>query len=143
MERTVQTQTGPAATRKARTARTPAQLGLIGALLVAAAGIGIQIATGVTEYPTIPPGAVLLVASAIFVAIAPWRWAPIVGLILALYLTIWSLIVGVTGGSLMWDRLATPSDIGPFLGTGIQLLAFFVAVATGAVATTHYFKYRK
>jgi hypothetical protein len=51
---------------------------------LAAAGIVIQIASG-AEYPTIPPGLIILLAAAGLVALATrWRWTTIVGVIVSL-----------------------------------------------------------
>jgi hypothetical protein len=48
-----------------------------------ALGIAILWAAGV-EFPFYPPpGVVILVAGAVFVALAPWRWAAVVGAVLA------------------------------------------------------------
>jgi hypothetical protein len=45
-------------------------------LLVAAAGIMIQYLSGV-DYPTIPPGPIILLAAAGAVVFGPWRRAPV------------------------------------------------------------------
>jgi hypothetical protein len=51
-----------------------AMLSVVG-LVVAAAGIMIQYASGV-DYPTIPPGPpIILLAAAAVVAFGPWRWS--------------------------------------------------------------------
>jgi len=49
-------------------------VGLVVGLVVAAAGIMIQYVSGV-DYPTIPPGPVILLAAAAVVAFGPWSWA--------------------------------------------------------------------
>jgi hypothetical protein len=49
-------------------------LNVIG-LVVAAAGIMIQYVSGV-DYPTVPPGAIILLTAAAVVAFGPWRWSP-------------------------------------------------------------------
>lgn len=57
------------------------------ALLVAAAGIGVQIAGG-ADYPAVPPGAILLVIAAGIVWFAPWRWAPAAAVVAGVFLVV-------------------------------------------------------
>jgi hypothetical protein len=60
----------------------------VAGLVVAAAGIVIQIALG-ADYPTIPPGLLVLLAGAGLVALATrWRWTTIVGVIVSLFLLV-------------------------------------------------------
>jgi hypothetical protein len=59
-----------------------ARLNALG-LAVAATGIVIQYVSGV-DYPTIPPGPIILLAAAGAVAFGPWRRAPVAGLAIAL-----------------------------------------------------------
>jgi hypothetical protein len=99
-------------------------------LVVAAAGIVIQIASG-AEYPTVPPGPIILLATAGLVAFgARWRWTIIVGVIVSLFL--------LAGGALApqtRDQLGDPTQVGVFIGTVIQLLALVVALVAGVAAT--------
>jgi uncharacterized membrane protein len=99
-------------------------------LVVAAAGIVIQIASG-AEYPTVPPGLIILLATAGLVAFgARWRWTIIVGVIVSLFL--------LAGGALApqtRDQLGDPTQVGVFIGTVIQLLALVVALVAGVAAT--------
>ena len=60
-------------------------------MAVAIVGIVVQIALGV-DYPTVPPGPILLAAAVVLVIFAPWRWAPVAGAVVPLFL--------VVGGSL-------------------------------------------
>jgi hypothetical protein len=61
-------------------------------LLVGALGIAILWASGV-EFPIYPPpGIVIVLAGAAFVALAPWRWAPGVGAFLGLFVLVGFLI---------------------------------------------------
>lgn len=100
------------------------------ALAAGAAGIAVQKLSGVGEFPLIPPGAVLLLSSAALVALgARWRWTSIVGLVMPVYLLAASFLVS----SGVWDRLATPGEIGPFAGSALQMTAMAAAALTGAV----------
>jgi hypothetical protein len=44
----------------------------------------IQIPAGVDDYPTVPPGVIVLLAAALAVVLLPWRWTPIIGVALCL-----------------------------------------------------------
>jgi hypothetical protein len=72
-----------------------AMLNVVG-LVVAAAGIMIQYVSGV-DYPTIPPGPIILLAAAAVVAFGPWRWSSVVGLVAALFLSIGGAIATIVG----------------------------------------------
>jgi hypothetical protein len=109
---------------------SPAASLTVAGLVVAAAGIVIQIASG-ANYPTIPPGLLVLLAAAGLVALATrWRWTIILGVIVSLFLLV--------GGSLApqaRQQLGNPSQAGVFIGTVIQLLALVVALVAGVAAT--------
>jgi hypothetical protein len=97
------------------------------ALAVACAGLLLEFATGVPA-PTVPPGPIVLGAAAVLVAVVRWRWIPLLGVVVGLFLTFGA----VASGTL--PRLATPSPFGPFAGTWIQLVAQIVAVVAGIAA---------
>jgi uncharacterized membrane protein len=103
------------------TLSTVAKINIAG-LLAAAVGIVIQIASGV-DYPTVPPGLIILLVTAGLVAFARWAWVAIVGVIVPLF-----LLVGGTISSTGRDNLADPGDFGQFAGTLIQLVAVVVAL---------------
>jgi hypothetical protein len=94
------------------------------ALLLAAAGIGVQIAGG-AKYGAVPPGAVLLVAAGLLVLL--WRrwWTPLIAAALLAF-----LFVGAVATPNAADYLGRSPTSGVFLGTLLQL----VAMATGLVA---------
>jgi hypothetical protein len=100
----------------------------VAALLVAAAGIVIQIISGV-DFPTVPPGLIILLVAAGLVAFGPWRWTPVVGTVLGLWLLIGFSLSGEAG------RLLDPGQFGGFVGLWIQFLAVIVSVVAGTVAT--------
>ncbi|MCR2762598.1 hypothetical protein NQ152_03645 [Microbacterium sp. zg.B48] len=106
-----------------------ARLTLVAALLVAALGILIQFLTGVPGFPVVPPGPIILAAVAVVVAVVPWRFIPVLGLIAAAFVLTGMFLAG-TG-----DRLINPADIGPFAGTWMQLVGLLTALSAGIVAT--------
>lgn len=107
----------------------------VAALLVAAAGFVIQIVSGV-DVPTVPPGLVILLVAAALVAFAPWRWMPVVGVVVGLF-----LLVGFFASGAVVSLLET-SQLGVFLGAWVQFLAVIVAVATGIVAVSQNYRTR-
>jgi hypothetical protein len=113
---------------KQRKSLSPSQKVTIAALLVAALGFAIQILSGI-EVPTIPPGLVILVVAAALVALLPWRWAPVVGIVVGLFLLVGFFASGAVG------NLLDPSRFGVLVGAWIQFLSVIVAVVAGAVAT--------
>ena len=113
---------------KQRKSLSPSQKVTIAALLVAALGFAIQILFGI-EVPTIPPGLVILVVAAALVALLPWRWAPVVGIVVGLFLLVGFFASGAVG------NLLDPSRFGVLVGAWIQFLSVIVAVVAGAVAT--------
>lgn len=113
--------------------RDPASVTLVAGLVLAAVGLVIQVISGVPGFPTIPPGPIILVVAAAFVALAPWRWAPIVGLVTALFLVVGAVVAAAVPG--IADRLGDPGEFGPFAGTALYALGLLVALVAGVVAT--------
>ena len=101
-------------------------------LVLAAAGIMVQYAAGV-DYPTVPPGPIILLAAAALVAFGPWRWAPVVGLVAALFLTIGGAAATIAGNGFN-ETLGDPADVGAFAGAVIQIAGLAIAVPAGIVA---------
>ena len=121
-------------TSRPRNSAPAASLAVAG-LVVAAAGIAIQIASG-AEYPTIPPGLIILLAAAGLVALAArWRWTTIIGVIVSLF-----LLVGGALAPQAREQLSDPSQVGVFIGTVIQLLALVVALVAGVAATRQLYR---
>ncbi|MDN5851681.1 MAG: hypothetical protein L0K86_02330 [Actinomycetia bacterium] len=102
---------------------------LAGGLVLAAAGLIVQILTGVPGFPLIPPGPIILLAAAAVVVWWRWRWAPAVGLLAALFIAVGAVMEGS-----VFERLTAPAAIGPFAGSAIQLLGLAVAILAGAAA---------
>ena len=109
---------------------TSAQTMTIVGLVVGAAGIAIMWAVGV-EFPVaIPPGIVILLVGAGVVGFAPWRWTPVVGSVLGLFVAV-GFAISPTG----WDNLTGHSGASVAIGQAIQLVGVLTAVVAGVIAT--------
>ena len=118
--------------KNSRTERSPAAKLNIAGLVVAAAGIMIQYVSGV-DYPTIPPGPIILLVAAAVVAFGPWRWSPVVGLVTAVFVSIGGVIATIVGNGFT-PQLSDPSAVGGFAGTLVQIAGLVIALAAGIVA---------
>jgi hypothetical protein len=99
-------------------------------LVVGAAGIGILWAAGV-DFPIYPPpGIVILLAGALFVALARWPWAPGVGAFLGLFVTV-GFLISPTGLSNLSGEAGTSVAI----GQAIQVVGVATALIAGVIAT--------
>ncbi len=105
---------------------------LVVGLVVAAAGMLIQYASGV-EYPTIPPGPIIALVAAAVVAFGPWRRAPVVGLVAAVFISLGGVIATIAGNGFT-PQLSDPGAVGGFVGTLVQIAGLVIAVAAGVVA---------
>jgi len=101
----------------------------IGALLVSAVGILLQYLSGVGDFPTIPPGPIILTILAGIIAFAPWRWIPILSSVMGI-----ALIVGFFLNESV-DRLTDVTPILGLVGLWIQAAGMVVAIAAGVMAT--------
>lgn len=108
----------------------------VAALLVAAAGFVLQMASGVTNTPTVPPGLVTLLVAAGLVALLSWWWMPVVGAFAGLFNLIAFVAIGAVG------RLLEPSPLGSFIGAWFMFLAVIFAGVAGSVATIHNYRTR-
>ena len=121
----------------------------VAGLVVGGAGIAILWASGV-EFPVaIPPGLVILLVGALFVGLAPWRWATGVGAFMGLFVTLGFLISGGILNLLGGDGstfFGTPNPVdrdtlGTVIGTWIQMIGVLTALIAGVIATRK--NYRK
>ena len=121
----------------------------VAGLVVGAAGIAVLWASGV-EFPVaIPPGLVILLAGALFVGVAPWRWATGVGAFMGLFVTCGFLISGGVPNLLGADGstfFGTPNPVdrdalGTVIGTWLQTIGALTALIAGVIATRN--NYRK
>jgi hypothetical protein len=117
-------------------------------LVAGGAGIAILWASGV-EFPVaIPPGLVILLAGALFVGLAPWRWATGVGAFLGLFVTLGFLISGGLPNLVGGDGstfFGTPNPIerdtlGTIIGTWIQMIGVLTALIAGMIATRNSYR---
>jgi hypothetical protein len=107
----------------------------VAGLLIGAGGIAILWASGV-QFPIYPPpGIVILLAGAIFVALAPWRWTPAVGAFLGLFVTVGFV---ASGGP---PNLVGRDGTSVAIGTWIQLIGVLTTLVAGVIATR--INYRK
>jgi hypothetical protein len=105
-------------------------------LVVGAFGIAILWASGV-EFPFYPPpGIIILVAGAVFVVLIRWPWAPAVGALLGLFVTV-GFLISPTGVNNLTGKAGT----GVAIGQGIQLIGVLTALIAGVIATRP--KYRR
>ena len=121
----------------------------VAGLMIGAGGIALLWASGV-EFPVaIPPGLVILLVGALFVALAPWRWATGVGAFLGLFATCGFLISGGIPNLLGADGttfFGTPNPVGldtlgTIIGTWLQTSGALAALIAGVIATRN--TYRK
>ena len=81
------------------------------------------------KFPVIPPGIIILLVGAVFVAMARWRWAPAVGVLLGAFITVGFLaspqgipnITGDSGGTVA-------------IGQAIEQLGVTAAIVAGVLA---------
>src|ERR687889_2188940 len=120
----------------------------VGGLVAGSAGIAILWASGV-EFPVaIPPGLVILLVGALFVGLAPWRWAPSVGAFLGLFVTLGFLVSGGIPNLVSGDGstfFGTPNPIGrdtlgTIIGPWIQLIGVLTALIAGMIATQNSYR---
>jgi hypothetical protein len=107
---------------------TPARVTLIVGLVIAAAGVFTEFLAGVPGFPKVPPGPFILAAGAVVVMVLRWRWAPAIGLLVALFITVGTVLAGAGG------RLTNPTPLGWFLGTWVQLIGLVIALVGGVLA---------
>lgn len=99
------------------------------ALVVAGIGFVIQMAAGVTDTPTIPPGLIAIVVAAGLVAFVPARWVPLAGTAAGLLNLGAFVVVGAT------DRLLEANPQAAFAAVWCMVVALVVASIAGTLAT--------
>lgn len=123
-------------TMSTRTALSAGSKLTVVALLVAAIGFVVQMAAGVTDTPTIPPGLVAILLAAVLVAFLPGRGAPVAGPVAGLFNLIAFVVVSAA------DRLGDPSPASAFAGAWFMFVALIVATVAGTVATVRNYRTR-
>src|SRR5262245_52513194 len=101
----------------------------VGALVVAAVGVVIQIAAG-APYPAVPPVFFILLIPAVLIAFVRWRWVPLLAVLSGLFLTVGLFAAGQT------SRLTNPESLADSFGLWTQTLAVLVATVGGVLATS-------
>lgn len=99
-------------------------------LVAGSIGIGILWAAGI-DFPFYPPpGIVILLAGAVFMALSSRRWAPAVGAFMGLFVIV-GFLISPTG----IDNLMGEDGTSVAVGTVIQLVGVATAFVAGSVAT--------
>lgn len=108
---------------------------LAAGLWIAALGVLLQAATGAKGYPKIPPGIfVLAVIGVIVYVTSRLMWTAVLGLLLA---GLVCMSVFATPGTAY--RLAHPEDVGPLIGTLVQLIGLLFALVAGIATLVIWF----
>jgi hypothetical protein len=102
----------------------------VAGLVVGAAGIAVLWAGGVKFPVAVPPGIVILLAGAVFVSVARWRWAPALGVLLGAFITV-GFLVSPTG----IPNLTGGSGTTVAVGQAVQLAGVLGAMIAGVLAT--------
>jgi hypothetical protein len=100
------------------------------AMVTAIGAIVWQIAAGV-DYPTVPPGLVILAVAVVVVLLGQASWARVVGIVVPLFLLIGGTIASIANDD---NAIRDPGDASPFVATVLQLAAVVVALVAGVVA---------
>ncbi len=106
-------------------------------LFLSAAGLVVQIVTGVPGFPDIPPGPIILGGTGILVLAlaAKYRWILFAGIVAPVFILVGAVIEGS-----FWGRLGDPSAFGPFLGTALQVIGAVAATICGVVAVSRAYR---
>ena len=103
-----------------------------GGLLLTAISIPVQIAGGV-NYPTVPPGLIILLVAAAIMLLAPWRWAGFVALVATLF-----LCFGAIAAPNFRHQPTEPGQTLAFAGSLVQVAGLVLAVAGLPPALRHW-----
>jgi hypothetical protein len=125
---TVSSLTNTLATSPVRRLSNAAKLNATG-LVLAAAGMLLQIAAGSTLYPSFA-GPIVLLAAAAIVAFGPRRWTRWVGLVVPLVLGVGAIIAAVMTGEFI-DQLTDIGQVGILIGSLMHVIGLIAAVAGG------------
>jgi hypothetical protein len=107
-------------------------------LVAVACGIWIQAFSGASDYPTVPPGPLLLVAVGWLIARTPrYWWTPLVGVALCSLITVGAFMTPGTAA-----RLDRPNEVGPFVGTIVQIVALGLGNVVGLLAALRAYQRR-
>lgn len=105
---------------------TATKLTIVG-LLAAAVGIVLQYLAYPEDFPTVPPGPIIVTAAAVFVTLGVrWWWSSLVGVGVSLMILIGGIFNGIA------DNLTEFS--GPAIGAAVMLIGFVTAIVAGTMA---------
>jgi hypothetical protein len=107
----------------------------VASLVVATAGIVIQIISG-ADYPIVPPVFFILLIPAGLIAFGRWRWTPVTAVLAGLFLTFGLFASGES------RRLLDANPPGDLVGLWVQMLAVLVAAVAGIISTIHNYRSR-
>jgi hypothetical protein len=102
----------------------------VAGLVATAAGMLLQIAAGSELYPSFA-GPIVLVATAVLVALRPDRWVAYVALIVPLVLGLGAIIAALMSGEFV-EQLTDTGNVGILLGSLTHVVGLIAAVAGAA-----------
>jgi hypothetical protein len=102
----------------------------VSALLVATAGVVVQIVAGV-NFPPVPPVFFIQLVPAAFVYFGRWRWTPALVVIAGLFLTVGLF---ASGDAARLTDTGLPGGVGGSIGLWLQMIAVVVATVAAGVA---------
>jgi hypothetical protein len=105
-------------------------------LVLAAAGMLVQIAAGSTLYPSIA-GPIVLIVAAIIVAFGPARTAPWIGLVVPLVLGIGAIGAATVTGNNLVSQLTDIGKPGILVGSVMHVVGLVGAMAGGLMMVTN------
>lgn len=112
-----------------RTALTPAGALNVAGLLGFGAMILIQIAGGIDDYPTIPPGLVISLVVVALVVFVRRFWSTVLGAVFPTALAVGAVLAEETA-----DRVGDTGETFTFVTSWVQLVALVVALVAGWAA---------
>jgi hypothetical protein len=101
----------------------------VAGLVVTAAGMLLQIAAGSGLYPSFA-GPIVLLVTAVVVALRPRRWMAYLALLVPLVLGLGAIIAAVMSGEFI-EQLTDVGTVGIFLGSLMHVVGLIAAVAGG------------
>ena len=98
-------------------------------LVLAAAGMALQIAGGSTLYPSVA-GPVVLLVVAFIVMIKPGRWTPYLALLVPLVLAVGAIVAALMSGTFI-AQLTDTARIGVLVGSLMHVAGLAIAIGAG------------